>query len=92
MDPCPEFFARECQVERKTVEGYIDILEDLLLCFRVPVFTKRAKRHLIAHPKFYFFDVGVFKSLRPSGPLDRPDTRQRSRRTGGPASAGLERV
>ena len=65
--------ARECQVERKTVEGYIDILEDLLLCFRVPVFSKRAKRHLIAHPKFYFFDVGVFRSLRPAGPLDRPE-------------------
>ena len=27
--------ARECQVGRKTVEGYLDILEDLLLSFRV---------------------------------------------------------
>lgn len=26
----------------------------------------------MAHPKFYFFDAGVFRSLRPSGPLDRP--------------------
>ena len=65
--------ARECEVERKTVEGYIDILADLLLCFRVPVFSKRAKRHLSTHPKFYFFDAGVFRSLRPSGPLDRPE-------------------
>ena len=65
--------ARECQIERKTVEGYIDILEDLLLCFRVPVFSKRAKRNLIAHPKFYYFDAGVFRSLRPAGPLDRPE-------------------
>ena len=36
--------ARECEIERKVVEGYINILEDLLLSFRLPVFTKRAKR------------------------------------------------
>ena len=65
--------ARECQVERKTVEGYISILEDLLLCFRPPVFSRRAKRNLIARAKFYFFDAGVFRSLRPAGPLDSPE-------------------
>lgn len=65
--------ARECQVGRKTVEGYLDILEDLLLSFRVPVFTRRAKRHLVAHDKFYYFDAGVYRSLRPAGPLDRPE-------------------
>jgi len=64
--------ARDCQVERKTVEGYISILEDLLLGFRIPVFSKRAKRHLSSHPKFYYFDAGVFRSLRPTGPLDAP--------------------
>ena len=65
--------ARDCAVERKTVEGYVHILEDLLLAFRVPVFKKRAKRHLISHPKFYLFDTGVFRTLRPSGPLDDTD-------------------
>ncbi len=65
--------ARECQVGRKTVEGYLGILEDLLLAFRVPVFTRRAKRHLVAHSKFYYFDAGVYRSLRPAGPLDRPE-------------------
>jgi len=65
--------ARECEVERKTVEGYISILEDLLLCSKIPVFTKRAKRAVITHNKFYFFDSGVFRSLRPAGPLDRPE-------------------
>jgi predicted AAA+ superfamily ATPase len=65
--------ARECEVERKTVEGYVGILEDLLLAFRVPVFTKRAKRALSARPKLYLFDAGVFRSLRPRGPLDRPE-------------------
>lgn len=65
--------ARECQVGRKTVEGYLGILEDLLLSFRLPVFTRRAKRHLVAHDKFYYFDAGVYRSQRPAGPLDRPE-------------------
>jgi len=65
--------ARECEVERKTVQGYVGILEDLLLAFRLPVFTKRAQRALTAHCKFFLFDAGVFRSLRPSGPLDRPE-------------------
>jgi len=65
--------ARECQVSRKTVEGYLGILEDLLLSFRIPAFTRRAKRHLAAHDKFYYFDTGVYRSLRPAGPLDRPE-------------------
>ena len=65
--------ARECQIQRKTVEGYLGVLEDLLLCFRIPVFSKRAKRQLIAHEKFYYFDVGVYRVLRPAGPLDQPE-------------------
>lgn len=64
--------ARDCQVNRKTVEGYLEILEDLLLSFRLPVFSRRAKRELAGHPKFYFFDAGVFRANRPVGPLDSP--------------------
>jgi len=63
--------ARDCEVERKVVEGYVGILEDILLGWHLPVFTKRAKRELSVHPKFYLFDTGVFRSLRPKGPLDR---------------------
>ncbi|MBL0321983.1 MAG: ATP-binding protein [Ignavibacteria bacterium] len=62
--------ASECGVSRKTVENYIQIMEDLMLAYRVPVFTRHAKRELVGHPKFYFFDTGVFRSLRPVGPLD----------------------
>jgi predicted AAA+ superfamily ATPase len=65
--------ARECSVERKVVEGYFSILEDLLIAYRIPVFTKKAKRKMIAHPKFFFFDVGVYRAIRPTGPLDRPE-------------------
>lgn len=62
--------ARECQVTRALVEGYLSVLEDLLLCFQLPVFTKRAKRETVTHPKFYYFDAGVFRFLRSVGPLD----------------------
>jgi len=64
--------SRDCQVSRKSAEGYLDILEDLLLGFRLNVFSKRAKRMVAAHPKFYFFDAGVFRANRPAGPLDSP--------------------
>ena len=65
--------ARECQVERKTVAAYVEVLEDLLLSFRVPAFSKRAKRETVVHPKLFLFDSGVFRSIRPKGPLDRPE-------------------
>ena len=64
--------ARECEISRKTVENYLSILEDLLLSFTLPVFTRRAQRALTSHPKFYLFDAGVFRSLRAIGPLDSP--------------------
>jgi predicted AAA+ superfamily ATPase len=65
--------ARDCEVERKVVEGYAGILEDILLGWRLPIFTKKAKRKLSGHPKFYLFDTGVFRSLRPHGPLDQSE-------------------
>ena len=65
--------AREAGVKQKTVEGYFDLLEDMLISYRIPVFTKRAKRRLITHPKFYFFDVGIFRTIRPKGILDKKE-------------------
>ena len=65
--------AREAAVERKVVENYFSIIKDLLIGSKIYPFTKRAKRRMIAHPKFYFFDVGVYRTLRPMGPLDVPE-------------------
>ena len=62
--------AREAQVERPVAENYFSILEDLLLAVRLPVFSRKAKRQLTTHRKFYFFDAGVFRAIRPAGPLD----------------------
>ncbi len=65
--------ANDCSIHRKVVENYFSILEDLLIAWQLPVFTKRAKRRMTHHPKFFFFDVGVYRTLRPSGPLDSPE-------------------
>jgi predicted AAA+ superfamily ATPase len=62
--------ARESEIKRSTVSNYLDILTELLLAYQIPVFEKRAVRHLTVHPKFYLFDCGVFQVLRPKGPLD----------------------
>ena len=65
--------AREAGVKRSTVDSYFEILDELLVTSRLPVFTKRARREIVAHSKFYFFDAGVYRTLRPKGPLDRPE-------------------
>jgi len=75
--------ARECQVSRSTTDDYVQILKDLLLGVTLDVFTRRATRALSSHPKFYYFDTGVFRSLRPKGVLDRKEEIE------GPALEGL---
>lgn len=65
--------AREAEIPRKRAEGYLSILEDLLLAFQLPVFQRRAQRQLVQHQKFFYFDVGVYRSVRPHGPLDAPE-------------------
>jgi predicted AAA+ superfamily ATPase len=65
--------ARDAAIGRKVVENYFSILEDLLIAYRLPVFNKRAKRRLVSHLKFYFFDVGVYRTIRPMGPFDMPE-------------------
>ena len=62
--------AREAHIERSVAENYFSILEDLLIAVRLPVFSRKAKRKLISQKKFYFFDAGVFRAIRPVGPLD----------------------
>lgn len=64
--------ARDCEVKRSTATGFAEILEDLLIASTLPVFSMRAKRHMASRRKFYFFDCGVFRSSRPTGPLDAP--------------------
>lgn len=62
--------ARECSLKRTTVDSWITIVEDLLIAYQIPVFKKRAKRILTSQKKLYFFDVGVYRALKPRSILD----------------------
>ncbi len=62
--------SREVALPRDRISGYFQIVEDLLIAIQIPPFTRRAQRRLVMHPKFYFFDVGLYRALRPKGPLD----------------------
>ncbi len=70
--------SHDCSIERKVVEDYFQILEDLMIASRLPVFSKRAKRELYGKSKFYFFDAGVYQNIRPKGPLDSTEELQGS--------------
>jgi predicted AAA+ superfamily ATPase len=55
--------ARTCSVSSKTVQQYYQILEDTFLAFKLPAWNKSARRRLVSHPRFYFFDTGVTNAL-----------------------------
>lgn len=55
--------AADCAVSVNTVKGYFSILQDTLLGFSVPAFSRVVKRRLVQAPKFYYFDVGVANHL-----------------------------
>ncbi|OAI49177.1 ATPase [Gammaproteobacteria bacterium SCGC AG-212-F23] len=62
--------ASEVASNRHVINQFFDILEDLLIAYRIHPFTKRAKREVVLSPKFYFFDTGIYRSIKPCGPLD----------------------
>jgi uncharacterized protein len=62
--------ARDVGVDHKTVQSYYEVLEDTLLGFLVPPFHESLRKRQTRHPKFYFFDVGVKRSLERV--LDQP--------------------
>jgi predicted AAA+ superfamily ATPase len=55
--------ASECGVSAPTVKEYFSILEETLIGYTIPAFTKNVKRRVILSPKFYYFDVGVANFL-----------------------------
>jgi predicted AAA+ superfamily ATPase len=58
------------RIARTTVEGYFSILEDTLLLWRLPAFENRQRVRERAHPKLYWIDSGVVRSLKGAyGPL-----------------------
>lgn len=63
--------AQDCGVSANTVASYFDILEDTLIGFRLPAFSKLMKRRLVQTPRFYYFDVGIVNHLLHRGNLVR---------------------
>ena len=65
--------AQDCGVSAKTVKEYFSILEETMLGFCLPAFTRVVKRRLIQSPKFYYFDVAIPNHLLRRTPL-QPST------------------
>ena len=51
--------AQDCGVDAKTVKEYFSILDETLIGYIIPAFTKKNKRRIIQAPKFYYFDVAI---------------------------------
>jgi predicted AAA+ superfamily ATPase len=59
--------ARDCGMSRSTVSTHFSILEDTLVGAFLPAWQPRLKIKETGHPKFYFFDTGVFRELTDRG-------------------------
>lgn len=55
--------ASDAQVPQRTVVDYFGVLQDTLIGYLVPAYTKTKKRKAMSSAKFYFFDVGVGNAL-----------------------------
>lgn len=56
--------ARECAVNVRTAESYVEMLVDMLLAYKIYPYAKTPKRNLITStPKFYFFDTGLVNEI-----------------------------
>lgn len=55
--------ARDVGVSENTVKEYFSLLEDTLLGFFLESFHHSFRKRLRSAPKFYFFDIGVTRSL-----------------------------
>ncbi len=55
--------ARDVGVDVTTVQSYFEILEDTLIGFSVPGYSKSIRKQQRQAAKFYFFDLGVRTSL-----------------------------
>ncbi len=55
--------AADAQIARQSAVRYFEVLEDCLIVQRLPPFAKSARRRLVQHPRYYFFDTGVLNGL-----------------------------
>lgn len=55
--------ARDVGVNERTVKQYFEIIEDTLIGFFLEPFQHSFRKRLSLKPKFYYFDIGVARSL-----------------------------
>ncbi|OHD26525.1 MAG: hypothetical protein A2064_11355 [Spirochaetes bacterium GWB1_66_5] len=55
--------ARDAEVGGTTLAGYLEILEDTLLAFRLPAYEARLRVRERRHPKLFWFDPGVVRAV-----------------------------
>jgi predicted AAA+ superfamily ATPase len=58
--------AREAGVARTTVAGYLNILEETLLCFRLPAYETKMQVRERKLPKWYWCDPGLVRAIKRS--------------------------
>lgn len=56
--------AREAGVARTTVTGYLDVLEETLLCFRLPAYEAKLRVRERKLPKWYWCDPGIVRVMK----------------------------
>ena len=56
--------ARDAQVARTTVTGYLEILEETLLCFQLPAYETRLRVRERKLPKWYWCDPGIVRAMK----------------------------
>ena len=62
--------ARDAGVARTTVTGYLEVLEDTLLTWRLPAFEARLRVRERRRPKLYWVDPGLVRAVkRQLGPV-----------------------
>ena len=56
--------AREVGVARTTVAGFLQILEETLLCFRIPAYEAKLRVRERKLPKWYWCDPGLVRAMK----------------------------
>jgi predicted AAA+ superfamily ATPase len=67
--------ARESGVARATVTGYLDILVETLLCFRLPAYEAKIRVRERKLPKWYWCDPGIVRAMKRSSGEIVPEER-----------------
>ncbi|MBM4332439.1 MAG: ATP-binding protein [Deltaproteobacteria bacterium] len=67
--------AREAGVARTTVAGYLDILEETLLCFRLSAYEAKLRVRERKLPKWYWSDPGIVRAMKRSTGSLAPEER-----------------